>query len=370
MEKKGPHTILVVDDEEKNRKILGIILENYGYAIHYAVDGPEALAMVKESAPDLIFLDIMMPHMDGYAVCRHLKADRETSEIPVVMVTALTDRDSRLKGLEAGASDFLTKPIDKNELMLRAKNLLQVKEFSDFLKQHNELLEREVLSRTAQLRQSKEQLEESYHDTVIRLTIASEFKDEETASHISRVGRYCALLARELGWTTEEQEVIASAAPMHDIGKIGIPSEILLKRGKLNNEEYALMKNHAAIGGKILAGSTSHYIKLGEQIALTHHERWDGKGYPHGLKGNDIPLAGRIMNISDQYDALRSVRPYKPAFDHDVTCKILIEGDGRTMPDHFDPRIHAAFRKLHREFEAIYEESIGSINSLSARPVF
>ncbi|MDP2106383.1 MAG: HD domain-containing phosphohydrolase, partial [Desulfobulbaceae bacterium] len=152
-------------------------------------------------------------------------------------------------------------------------------------------------------------------------------------------------------------EVISYAAPMHDIGKIGIPSDILLKRGKLNNEEFALMKNHTLIGGSILTGSTSQYIIMGEQIALSHHERWDGHGYPHGLRGEEIPQAARLMNIADQYDALRSSRPYKPAFDHETTCKILIKGDGRTMPDHFDPRIHEAFRDLHHEFAAIYNSN-------------
>lgn len=347
--------ILVVDDEEKNRKILDVILRHHGYQTVMARNGVEALALCKTFAPDLILLDVMMPEMDGYTVCRELKAEKATSDIPVVMVTALSDRDSRLKGLESGAGDFLSKPIDKTELLLRCRNLLQVKEFSDFLKDHNILLEKEVAARTEQLLQSREQLKESYHDTVLRLTVAAEFKNEDTATHIKRVGIYCARLAKALGWPEEDQEIISYAAPMHDIGKIGVPSDILLKRGKLNNEEFALMKNHTLIGGRILAGSVSQYIIMGEQIALTHHERWDGHGYPRGLKGDEIPLTGRIMNIADQYDALRSSRPYKPAFDHDTTCKILIEGDGRTMPGHFDPRVHEAFRDLRHDFAEIYE---------------
>lgn len=337
--------------------MLGIMLQHYGYDFSTAANGAEALAKARDYEPDLVLLDIMMPEMDGYTVCRQLKAEKATSEIPVVMVTALSDRDSRLKGLESGASDFLTKPIDKTELLLRCRNLLQVKDFNDFLKEHNILLEKEVAARTEQLRQSREQLKESYHDTVLRLTVASEFKDEDTATHIRRVGMYCARLASALGWATEDQEIISYAAPMHDIGKIGIPSDILLKRGRLNNEEYALMKNHTLIGGRILAGSTSKYIVMGEQIALTHHERWDGHGYPCGLKGEKIPLAGRIMNIADQYDALRSSRPYKPAYDHDTACKILLEGDGRTMPGHFDPQVHEAFLDLRQNFAEIFEMS-------------
>lgn len=242
--------ILIVDDNEINLRVMSVLLKNHGYLFDMAKDGIEALEKIRESDYDLIFLDIMMPGMDGYDVCKTLKQDLLTQRIPVVMVTALADKESKIKGLDAGANDFLTKPVDGAELMARTRNLLRIKELEDFLSHHNELLKAEVKKMTSELR-------DSYIDTILRLTRVAEYKDENTADHIQRAGFFSGIIANKLGWQEEQVVTIYYASPMHDIGKVVIPSEILLKPGKLSNEEFALMKTHTTIGAHILSGSSS-----------------------------------------------------------------------------------------------------------------
>lgn len=345
---KAPARILIVDDEDRNRRLLVAMLEAEGYATSEAADGRQALELAQLNPPDIILLDIMMPDMDGYAVARALKADDSTRAIPVVMVTALDDRDSRLRGLGAGAEEFVTKPVDRNELRIRVRNLLRLKEFSDFLVDHNRTLDAKVKERTRQL-------VGSYRETIATMTRAASFKDEETGAHVARISYYTVEIAKALGMDSEFCDVIHYASPMHDVGKIAIPDAILGKPGKFEPHEWEIMKSHAVLGGKLLNGTDSPYLAMGAEIADGHHERWDGGGYPAGLKGDAIPISARIMNICDQYDALRSKRPYKPAFSHEKALEIITVGDGRTLPSHFDPAVLDAFKGSVTRFQEIFE---------------
>jgi putative two-component system response regulator len=335
------HVILVVDDNPTNLRLLEIILRKE-YEVISTTDSAKAIEICNREHIDLILLDIMMPEIDGYDVCKNLKEYEKTKNIPIIFVTAKNEIEDEKKGLNLGAVDYITKPISSAIILARVRNHIH-------LHLYQEHLEELVTQRTRQLRVG-------YIDTVYRLTLASEYKDEETGAHIKRISYYTKELSQQMGMDSDFCDSIFYASPMHDIGKIAILDSILLKNGPLGDDEWKTMKTHAEIGAKILEGSESPLLRMAVDIAKCHHERWDGSGYPRGLKSKEIPITSRIMNIADQYDALRSKRPYKPSFDQKKAVSIITKGDGRTMPHHFDPEILAAFKKSVNIFADIFEE--------------
>ena len=503
------HIVLMVDDEEMNLELVETLMVPLGYEVEKARNGREALEKISKREPDIILLDVMMPGMDGYEVCRILKEDEKTRHIPIVMVTALSQIENKVTGIETGADDYLSKPFHMRELIARVKSLLRVKTLNDKVKSYqdtikslfelttfserfsdrgivlNELakrtseltgmekvaivlvenyifqvkasynlgddrelytflshngpirrvvktgepliavddpqmakqfnlnlsyicvplksinrdvigalcafgmrndvseetirvlslvaqriaseiqikdysrvLEETVDERTKALRESLEKLEEAnkeishaHEEIIFRLSIAAEYKDKDTASHIHRISSYSGALARKLGLIEEEVRLIKLASPMHDIGKIGIPDSILLKPGKLTPDEFEIMKQHTVMGARILAGSFSPLLRMAEEIAISHHEKYDGSGYPYGIMGENIPLVGRIVAVADVFDALMTRREYKPAFDLDKTLSIIKEGKGK----HFDPNLVDAFLDILDEVLAIKE---------------
>lgn len=344
--------LLVADDDRFYLRIFSDLISELGFE-HITVDnGLEALEKARDYQPDIMIVDVVMPGMDGFEVTKRLREDPLTTHIPVIIVTSLSDRGSKLKGLVQGADELLHKPVDETEFRIRVRNLLKVKKYEDFLVEHGKILEGEVINKTFELEKAYEKIRKGYIETVYRLTLAAEFRDKETGGHIKRISLYSQLIARYLGLGEKAVESIFFASPMHDVGKIGIPDAILLKNGAHTKEESAIMRGHTVIGANILSGSDSEILKAAEEIALNHHERWDGTGYPNGLKGEDIPISGRIVNIVDIYDALRSKRPYKEAYDHSTTLGII-----DSAPQHFDPAILKAFHDCAEDFRRLFDEN-------------
>ena len=339
--------LLIVDDQAVNVLLLERMLGGAGYSsIASTTDPREVCELHRKNRYDLILLDLQMPGMDGFQVMEGLREVEPDGYLPVLVITAQPGH--RLRALQAGAKDFISKPFELPEVLARVRNMLEVRLLHQRLHASNDLLEQRVRDRTAEVTQS-------YLELILTMTRAAEHKDENTGAHVRRISYYSRELAGALGLNGEFADRIYVASPMHDIGKIGIPDHILLKPGPLTAEEWVVMKGHTTMGARILGCSKSPYLQMGAEIALDHHERWDGGGYPNGKRGEAISMAARIMNVCDVYDALRSARPYKPSFDHSRTVGIMTRGDGRTQPEHFDPALLAAFQRDLPAFREIFE---------------
>ncbi len=337
-------TILVVDDVPENITTLSGMLRDK-YRVIFATSGAEALQIVSEQKVDLILLDVMMPEMDGFEVCRRLKMNIATKEIPVIFVTALSEVSDEAKGLELGAADYLHKPCHSVIVKLRIQMHLEKVD-------QNLRLENLVRERTAELSDTRIEI-------VRRLGRAAEYRDNETGMHVIRMSKSSCLLALAAGVSRAQAQLIMDAAPMHDVGKIGIPDSILIKPGPLEPAEWKIMRTHPGIGAQIIGEHSSELLKLARTIALTHHEKWDGSGYPNGLAGENIPLEGRIVTIADVFDALTSTRPYKRAWTVEDALDHMTKQVGIT----FDPKLFPLFVKLIPQVLAIREEFNDSLNT-------
>ena len=350
--------ILVIDDDDGIRRITQMLVEGLGHQVEPARDGIEGLAKLRLGV-DLILLDVVMPGLDGFDVCRRIRQDPFGKDVPVIMVTSLATREHRLQAVEAGANDFIAKPVDDTELRIRSASLLKMKAAQDELKTYQSHLEDMVEERTVSLRQALEHMAEAQRlayqaqlETVERLAILAEYKDKVTGRHIQRMSEYCAVIARGMNLPASDVELILHGSRMHDVGKVAMPDAILRKPSSLNPAEWKVMRTHSAIGSAILDKSSSKILEAGRVIALYHHERWDGHGYPSGLAGVDIPLWGRICAVGDVFDAVTSERPYKPAFPNDEALQLLKDGRGK----HFDPRVVDVFFECLEEILTIQQK--------------
>ncbi len=356
-------TVLVVDDTPDNLTLMSNLLKD-DYKVKIAIGGEKALKIAaSDASPDLILLDIMMPGMDGYEVCRRLKLDPKTLDIPVIFLTAKTEVEDEKKGLELGAVDYITKPISPPIVMARVKNHLALKSMADFLRDKNDFLELEVEKRTREVVAIQDV-------TILVMASLAETRDSDTGNHIRRTQFYVKALAERLrdhprfGWFLTETNInmLFKSAPLHDIGKVGIPDRILLKPGRFEPHEFEIMKTHTTLGrdaiehAETALGTSVEFLSFAKSIALSHQEKWDGSGYPHGLAGDNIPIPARLMAVADVYDALISRRVYKEGMPHEKAVQIMIEGRGT----HFDADMFDAFVEIQEEFRAIARRFVDS----------
>lgn len=363
--------ILIVDDTPENITLINALLKD-SYRTRVATNGERALkAAIQEPLPDLILLDIMMPDLSGYQVAEKLKLDPRTADIPIIFLTAMGAIEDEVRGLQAGAVDYITKPINPPIMLARVETQLKIKAAADFLRDRKAYLEQEVQRRTAEVMAIQDV-------TIQAMTSLAETRDNETGNHIRRTQHYVRLLAELLREHPRFRHVLSDdnilmlfkSAPLHDIGKIGIPDHILLKPGRLTPEEFDIMKGHTTLGRDAIQhaetqlGTSVGFLRLAKEIAYGHHEKWDGSGYPQGLRGDDIPLSARLMAVADVYDALISRRVYKQGMSHGQALDIMRQGRGT----HFDPDICDAFLKEQEQFQAIAARFADSDQDLASRP--
>jgi len=329
-------TILIIDDQLTSRQILQQLVSTIeeNLTVEAFANPLEALEWTSGNHTDLVLVDYKMPEMNGIDFIKRFRSYPTSSHVPVIMVTSIEDRTVRYEALEAGATDFLMKPVDHHECRARCSNLLMQYQQYKIISDRSRWLERRVSESTSEIRLRE-------RETLLRLARAGEYRDEDTGNHVIRMAKYSRVIAEHLGFSREEAEVIEMAAPMHDIGKIGIRDGILLKPGKLTAEEFEIMKNHTVIGYDILKDSPSKFLQMGSVIALGHHEKFDGTGYPYGKKGNEIPIEARIVAVADVYDALVSERPYKNAWSMEAALDHMESHRGK----HFDPECFDAFKE-------------------------
>lgn len=344
--------ILAIDDNAANLRVMTELLA-VDYSLSVALDGRSGFRIAKSLKPDLILLDVMMPGLDGFETCTLLKADEATREIPVIFITARDDRESELRGLDVGAVDYLQKPLLPAIAKARIRNHLELKLLRDSL-------EHEVEARTSELVVAEEA-------TILGMALLAEYRDTDAGYHLKRTRMYVRILAEQLAARipgilgASDIKAIVSSSVLHDIGKVAIPDAILFKPGPLNYDELHSMKKHPEFGAAVIdrmeaqIGPTP-FLKYAREITSCHHERWDGSGYPLGLSGESVPLSAAIMAAADVYDALRSLRPYKKPISHEETCRIILEGDDRTRPEHFNPLVLDAFKAVSGQFRTVSEE--------------
>lgn len=350
--------ILVVDDNDANLKILELILTRENYGVELCHSSADALDKVVQNNYDLIMLDVAMPEMDGYEICAEIKKMKDRSAVPIIFLSAQDDAYDIVKGFEAGAVDYITKPFKAPEVKVRVSTHLKLGKLQKELAVQNKTLEEKVQKQV-------QVIADTQMATIFSLAKLAQSRDDETGMHLERVQRFCFVLAEDLAKSSIYADLIDDdfiknilhASPLHDIGKVGIPDKILLKPGKLTPEEFEVMKTHTLIGAETLElvnqkFGDNEFIDMGIVIARSHHERWDGMGYPHQLKENDIPLAARIMSIADVYDALRAKRVYKSSYSQEKACAIIIEGRG----SQFDPVLVSSFIRVADKFDKIFKE--------------